>query len=247
MVAKRPGSSIELRVLGGFRLSRCGHAVTLRLGVQRIPALLAVHGRVDRRDLAGKLWPELTQDRALSNLRTILWRLRSVVPGLVSDGMGTCELSEGVHVDLMDVQQWGERSMAGSSDPQMPPGPIGLMLLPGWDESWLTEPREALRLTVLHSLEAACLRFLFSGRLAEASLCARKAVTVDPLRESAHRLLLEVHLRQGNQAEAIRHFAKYRTALREEVGVAPGVTMLAMMAPLMTPEADARNTTQTHI
>ena len=87
--------------------------MTLRLGVQRIPALLAVHGRVDRRDLAGKLWPELTQDRALSNLRTILWRLRSVVPGLVLDGMGICELSEGVHVDLMDVQQWGERSMAG--------------------------------------------------------------------------------------------------------------------------------------
>ena len=45
------------------------------------------------------------------------------------------------------------------------------------------------------------------------------AVRLEPLRESAHRVLAEVHLGEGNIVEAVRVFRDYRTRIARELGV----------------------------
>jgi DNA-binding SARP family transcriptional activator len=50
---------------------------------------------------------------------------------------------------------------------------------------------------------------------------ALEAVTVEPLRESAHAALIRAHLAEGNRAEAARQFQQLRQLLRKELDEEP--------------------------
>ena len=60
------------------------------------------------------------------------------------------------------------------------------------------------------------------------------AVAGEPLRESAHRILIEAYLAEGNVAEAIRQYASYRHTLYDELGVEPSPAMSSLMGRLKT-------------
>jgi DNA-binding SARP family transcriptional activator len=47
------------------------------------------------------------------------------------------------------------------------------------------------------------------------------AVGIEPLRESAQRVLIEAHLAEGNLVEARRAFMRYRDLVADELGVLP--------------------------
>ena len=111
---------------------------------------------------------------------------------------------------------------------------MGRELLPGWGDSWLIEPREELRLLQMHALESAAQGWLIGGQLPRAAACAQSAVRMDPLRESANRLLLEIYLREGNRADALRQYDSYCETLRREIGLPPGPAIAALLSTLET-------------
>ena len=96
--------------------------------------------------------------------------------------------------------------------------------LPDCDGPWVGELRrelETIRLRGLEALAEACLRR--GGReLGTAEQAARAAIAAAPFRESAHRLLMEIHEAAGNPAEALRAFEELRILLRDELGTTPG-------------------------
>jgi DNA-binding SARP family transcriptional activator len=55
------------------------------------------------------------------------------------------------------------------------------------------------------------------------------AVRADPLRESAHRVLIEAHLLEGNRCEALRQFRAYEALMRAQLGLAPSATIVALI------------------
>ena len=59
------------------------------------------------------------------------------------------------------------------------------------------------------------------------------ATSTEPLRESAHRLLVRVHLKQGNVAEAIRQYRLYAELLREELNGRPSPVVRDLLAPFL--------------
>ena len=59
------------------------------------------------------------------------------------------------------------------------------------------------------------------GPLTEASQAALAALAADPLRESAHRLLIRAALEEGKVAEALRRFTGLRAELLRELGLEP--------------------------
>jgi DNA-binding SARP family transcriptional activator len=200
----------------------------LRPSSQRLLGLLAVAGDLARPDAAGLLWPDLRGHRAQANLRTVLWRLRHDAAGFVADKGDILSLDE-VEVDVTALRSWAWHALR-SEDPWMPPAPtIGRELLPGWSDDWLLQPREELRLLYLYALEAAGQRLLMSGRLGEAASLALTAISIDPLRESANKLLIDIHLRDGNVTDAARHFATYETRLLVETGTEPGPALTALV------------------
>jgi DNA-binding SARP family transcriptional activator len=63
------------------------------------------------------------------------------------------------------------------------------------------------------------------------------AISADPLRETAQRLLIEAHLAERNWREARRAFDLYRMLLRAELGVEPGCALRRLLEQAGTGDA----------
>ena len=94
-------------------------------------------------------------------------------------------------------------------------------LLVGWYDEWVLTDRDRLRQLRLHALEALSGHLLTIGNVATGLEAALEAVSVEPLRESAHRAVIRAHLAEGNRAEALRQFTHLRRLLHDELGVEP--------------------------
>ena len=110
--------------------------------------------------------------------------------------------------------------------------------LPDAEGGWAAEQRrelETIRLRALETLAEAGLRQ--GGReLGAAEQAARAAIAAAPFRESAHRLLMEIHEAAGNPAEALRAFEELRSLLREELGTTPGPAAMTVFERVLRGE-----------
>ena len=219
-----------VRLLGGFGVYRNGCPVTLRPSGRRLVALVAVMEETDKRDVAGQLFAELPAFRAQGNLRTIMWRLSDDFPDLVAEQGGFLHIR--AKIDYHEVTKWSLAVVQRTTDGFPVPQQAGKNLLPSWGETWLIEPREHLHLLQVHALEACAERFLSAGRFGEASDCAIRAAALDPLRESAVKLLIDVLIREGNIAEALHQYSRFSQLLFREIHAEPGIALRALVAPL---------------
>jgi len=129
-----------------------------------------------------------------------------------------------VRVDVRELGDWAARVLdprTAVQDAALPPARLLGDLLPGWYDDWVLLERERLRQLRLHSLEALAVRLAAAGRLAEALQAAYGAVRAEPLRESAHRTVVRVHLSEGNVVEALRAHDAFRDLIQEELGIVP--------------------------
>ena len=104
-------------------------------------------------------------------------------------------------------------------------------LLPDWYDDWVLIERERLRQLRLHALESLAIRRLDAGRYGEAAVAALAAVSIEPLRESAQRVLIRIHLAEGNVGEAVRQYRLYRNLLSDEMGLYPSEQIETLLRP----------------
>ena len=195
-------------------------------GSKRILAFAALHtGMVDRRWVARTLWPLGDESRASGNLRSALWRLRGTGLELMDVNKVSVGLRDDAVVDVRVACDWASRIINGThhiDDLTAIPWRLDeLELLPGCYEEWALMERERIRQRMLHAFESLTRHLISQQRFAAAVETAMAAVSVEPLRESATRALIEAHLAEGNWAEAYRAFQGYRTILREELDTEP--------------------------
>lgn len=211
--------------------------LTVPEGSERLLVFVALRdGRaVSRRQIAGTLWPSVTEARAAGNLRTALWRLRSAGIDVLDADRHTLALRFGTVIDVVVVEQWAGRLVEGTADHRDLSmrcyHPAAIDLLPGWDDDWITFERERIRQRLLHALEALGRRLAEGGRFGEAIEAAMTAIEVDPLRESAQRTLIQIHLSEGNLAEAQRAYEQYARLLHSELGIAPTPELAGLVRP----------------
>jgi DNA-binding SARP family transcriptional activator len=93
----------------------------------------------------------------------------------------------------------------------------------------------------LHALEALVGALVGAERFGDASAVAAVAVAADPLRESARRTLITVHLSEGNRSEAIREFDRYRALLLRAMGIEPSGDLRRLVVLGERPELMARD------
>ncbi|KAB1942900.1 SARP family transcriptional regulator [Micromonospora sp. ALFpr18c] len=213
-----------LRLLGGFGLERDGRAVAVPQGARRLLAYLGVRPRCARSEAAGTLWPGSHEDRARANLRTMLWRLHRVTPEPLVEEQDRLTLAAGVTSDVATLTAAAAALLTGVTPVDAAPDVSALgtgELLPGWYDDWVLTERERLRQTRLYALEALAERLTAQGRYSEAVQVALTAVQLEPLRESATRALIAVHLAERNINEAVRRFELFRADLGRELGVGP--------------------------
>jgi DNA-binding SARP family transcriptional activator len=196
--------------------------------VQRLVAHLCLSGHPPRTALAGQLWPDASEGHAHGSLRSALWRLQKAVPGLVRATGDHLVLADGVRVDVHELGSWAERVRnphVPLEEVEVPAAGLRGELLPGWYDDWVLLERESLRQTRLHALEQVAARLATAGRYGDALDAAYAAVRAEPLRESAHRAVVRVHLAEGNVGEALRCYDQFRTLLADELAVPPSSHM----------------------
>lgn len=224
-----------LRLLGGFCLWLAGIPVTLPVNGQRLLAYLGIQGRAPRPVVAGTLWPDASEHKANGSLRTTMWRLNRNGAGLVETTGENLTLRPDVIVDIAVLAQATRQVLrdVASSGGICNANDMVIMsaeLLPGWYDDWVIFERERLRQLRLHTLEIVGQRLAEQRYFAAALDTALEAVRIEPLRESAHRVVIGIHLAEGNMVEAVRHYRFVCDLLDTELGVEPS-DQLARMLP----------------
>lgn len=224
--------SLKLRVLGSPQVEWDEQIVpvTLRRGLALL-AYLAITGRPERREaLSTMLWPDSDDREGRSRLRHALHQVSEPfgTPLFESQGDLVClSASIDVWVDALEL----ERCAGGQVDQASLEAAATLYrgeLLsgfsvpdaPGW-EDWQFNQRERFRELAERVLELLAERQLAAGEYAHGLIHARRWLSLDPLNERAHRLVMRLLAAQGRHAAAVRQFEQCARILAAELGVEP--------------------------
>nr|MBA3824311.1 AAA family ATPase [Ktedonobacterales bacterium] len=246
----RPGltaAALTIQLLGGFSVRVGEHVVPstawrLRKAAHLVKLLaLATGHRLHRDQLCDLLWPEIEPAAAYNNLRYALHVARQA---LASAGMMVLPMQQGIVLlapdapVVIDVEVFIAAAVHCTDDLAQYHASIALYtgdLLPDDRyEEWTTAHREDLRAR-LHDLCLACAQaHAARGEYAEALPLVQRVVAAEPTHEDAHVLLMRLHASRGHRAAAITQFARLRTALAEEVGVAPSAASQQCYTDIIT-------------
>jgi DNA-binding SARP family transcriptional activator len=236
-----PGRTYHLRLTGAFALRSGDEPIPLPISSQRLIAYLALcDGGTQRSHVAGTFWPDLGQDRAMANLRSVIWRIRGSGHDLIAADDGQLSLQRNVVVDTRELRRTAFEILE-SGDGGDPTGLDALVrgdeILPDWSDEWVLVDRERYHQLRLHALERLCGLLAATGRFGLAVEACLAALAAEPLRESVQRQLIEVYLSEGNRADALRQFTSYQRVIREEVGVEPSREIADLVSPLTVARA----------
>jgi DNA-binding SARP family transcriptional activator len=227
----------HVRLLDSFEVRRDSEAVHLPMSARRVVAFLALRSHpVLRMHVAGSLWLDSPEERGFANLRSALWRIHRSGLRLVESTGDTVRLGPDVGVDLHDASALARRLIG--SVPMGAGGDVDWLpltgeVLPDWDDDWALVEREHFRNLSLQALESLGEHLTAQGRLRQALEVGLAAFAREPLRESAHRLLVRIYLAEGNAFDAIRQFRLYRDLAQSRLGIEPSALMLDLVHGLL--------------
>ena len=101
------GSAV-LHLFDGPDVTLNGHPrIPVPMGCHRLVVFMAMHrGQVERRRVAGALWPDDDEQRAAGNLRSSLWRLRRAQMEILDSDQRFVAVRQDVLIDLDMVSDW---------------------------------------------------------------------------------------------------------------------------------------------
>lgn len=212
----------ELDLMRAWRIRREGEAVRVAARQQRLIAALAVRGASFRSYLAGMLWPECPEANALESLRMAVHLTTRQLPGLLVKDGGLLSLDRRVDVDLYRLRAALKKAHTSSDSA------LDLLqefrdvdFLPGWYEDWVVFEQSRLQHDRLRALTSLSQRLAAREDYEAASEAAIAALQIEPLYESAVRLLVTTEMAQGNAASALLTYERYEVQLQKDMGVSP--------------------------
>jgi DNA-binding SARP family transcriptional activator len=229
-----PWGPVRVELLQSFRLARANTLIPLPLSVQRVVAFVALAGRpLQRLYVAGNLWLNSSEEHANASLRTALWRLRRTGIRVIVPLESQLTLHDEVEVDVHKVEEQAELAIAGEGADSE----LSLLCSPGellsdWYDDWVIIERERVRERQLHGLEALCASLTAKNQFTNAVAAGLAAVACEPLRESAHRVLIKAYLAEGNACDALREYRLYEDLLRRRLGLSPSPLLDQLIEPV---------------
>lgn len=231
-----PASPARVTLLGRFRATDDLGEIRIPAASQRVVALAALHpSPLPRQVVARQLWPHLQLQSALGSLRTALSRLHRAHPSLIVSDADSLTIAEPVSVDACRHEALAHELIAGGPavPDQLPLEELTTPLLPDWEDDWVALRRERLQELFLHALEAHAVHLARHRRFSPAINTVYAVLGADPLRESAARTLVEVHLAEGNRPHAVRSYLDFRRRLLAALQMEPSDELRGLVASLV--------------
>jgi DNA-binding SARP family transcriptional activator len=187
------------------------------------------HGfRANRNALVARIWPDQDSEQARHRLATSLWRLKKcsgpfAIPIKVSGEM--LELDRNIWIDSkafeLRIATHQDTAPTNSHRLRRAVDSYAGAFLDGQDEDWVLIERERLFYLYLDgSLQLAQLE-INNCNWSVAIAHARQVCMREPMREDAHRLLMQAYAASGNRGLALKQYRICADILRRELDVEP--------------------------
>jgi len=199
---------------------------------------LAMEGGTHRRDtIAGLLWPDTDDSRRRGSLRTLLYDMNRIAPGLLDVERQTVRIDpdSDFMIDLVEVHRLLE---SGAPDDRI--AAAGFLQGPFMQdiylddaytyESWLTNAQEHWQARSVDLLRSSARSLLMAGRTGEARALFEQLLRIQPWHEETHRGLMRLYAVQGDYASALHQYQLLASAMAEELGLAPDSQSTALQA-----------------
>ncbi len=236
-------TSLRLTLFGGFQ-ARDSAGGKIALEGTKASLLLAYlglrSGEVHSREkLIGLLWSNRGESQARGSLRQALWALRRALKRLdpcplIVDGETLALDPAAVETDVVTFE-----GLLGDNAPQALEAALALYrggLLEGLRvadpafERFLRAERERLHELAVVSFTRLLGHQLQTAARDAAATTAKRLLTIDPLQEAAHRVLMEHFANEGQVGLAVKQYQTCRDALRQELDVEPDVETERLLA-----------------
>lgn len=234
-------SSLEIRLLGPFRIEADGQPVEERRWSRRSAKLLIKllalqpHHQLHREQIAELLWPNLEPDAATNELNKALHAARRALePDLRAASESRFLLTQqqqlilrapdGLWIDVEAfAQQAAEAIRSGEADALE--SALALyesdLLIEDLYEDWAAARREALRATRQELLLRLALRYEALGAYERSIERLKEMIVCEPADEKTHRRLMRLYAVTGNKFLAHQQYEQCRKALRDELDADP--------------------------
>lgn len=190
-----------------------------------------------RESLSALLWPDYDQVKAFTNLRHTLWEIQKTFgPDWLITNRETIGLqaAANIWVDVHRFESLLSESRAQDDVSLRIPlltecvklyrhhflAGFTLKKAPTFDE-WSITKADELRHKQVEALTLLTEDCCLLGDAESAIQHARRLVTLDPLNESAHRLLMQVSSQVGQQNAALKQYQTFAQTLRKELNIDP--------------------------
>lgn len=234
---------LEITFLTPFAIQHDGQP--LKLPSRRTEALLIYLLRNPqpqaREILVDLFWDGLPQQKALGNLRVLLANLRKALAPYVTITRQSAAVNQesAYHLDLADLEEalGGARNEIERNGMLTKTNAAKLEqtlpcyrreLLPGFYlrngqgfAEWLMTEREWLWTQVVAALQDLSTAYLQWGDYHTGITHAQRLVTMDPLREEGHRLLMQLWAAAGQKSAALAQYERCAALLVQELAVPP--------------------------
>jgi predicted ATPase/DNA-binding SARP family transcriptional activator len=240
---------LELSLLGTVTIRRNGAEISEPIPAksQALLFYLAVTGRPHSREkLAGLLWGEKSEVKAKANLRKALSILRRLCEDALIITRPTVSFDHNSDYWL-DVAVLESALAANELAPEkLEPLREAAELyrgefLEGFSvrqatgfEEWVLGERERLRQLAIQGLQRLSEAYATQGKYAAGIECANRLLALEPWQEEAHRQLMTLLARSGQQSAALAQYETCRRVLAEELGVEPLAETQALYHRLKT-------------
>jgi TolB-like protein/Tfp pilus assembly protein PilF len=234
----------RLSLLGPFRL--IGPKGAIDLGSKKLCALvafLACNGPATREKLMSLLWGSHQEAQARQNLRKALSRMRQVMgeEALVADDINAALRPEMIECDVPAFER-----LAGENSRDSLRKAVDLyretfladvsISEEDWAE-WLRAQRGRIEGLLVGALVRLAGIELQQHNPEQALEIASKAVSIDNLREDAHRLAIRALAATGRKAEALRRYDQLAALLKAELSTEPDARTRALIEEIRKPAA----------
>lgn len=237
----------RIELLGGLRAVGAGGTLT-RFRTQKTGALLAYlayHREREhpREELTEVLWPEDDRDSSRHKLNVAVSSLRGQLePPGVPDGsvLRTSRITVQLNPAAIttDVAEFGSALQAGEQAPGDGERAAHLTravelyqgrLLAGFYEEWILPEEQRLNERYFAAVQQLVSLLTKAGRLDQAMQYALAATGIDPLREEAHREVIQLYYRLGHPDAARKQYLAVEKLLAEGLGIRPAASTMALL------------------
>jgi DNA-binding SARP family transcriptional activator len=181
-----------------------------------------------RSEIAPRFWPDVLDQSARASLRSALWALRrSLGDGALVATRERVGLATDAWVDVLEAERLRHN---GSCDEAL--ALCDGTLLPGLDDEWVLEARDAHRDRTASILETLARAAEQAGDSRRAVDLTRRQAALDPLSEEIHRTLMRRLDAAGDRGAALAEYVELRSRMLARVGVGPSAETQALAESL---------------